>query len=186
MAIVSAADAKARVESLTDYTDAIVDAAIAEFTEIATKYRGCNWEPTEHVEQVQGTLGWTVALGWPLVSDVASVEADGVALDLTQLKINKRAGVLTGITWPSQVLDPVVTYTAGYDEFPPGLVRVAIEYARRTLKAESSGTSRDFRSQAFDGGTTNYVMPGPRNPTGFLEVDRILNTFEDFRKIAFA
>lgn len=183
MAYVTAADAKARVPSLTDYSDTIVDATIAEFEDLAERYcQQAFASRTVTEEIVQRPLTSSVALKWPGVTELDSITADGVELDLTNVVVVKAPGVLHGIVWPTwRVLSADAVYTYGPATTQPMIVRGCIEYVRRTLNAEVAGTSRDFRTQAGDGGTTSFVLPDweKGRPTGFTEVDRILNTYRD-------
>jgi hypothetical protein len=75
-----------------------------------------------------------------------------------------------------------VTYSHGIDT-PAVAVRACAEYVRAVALAERSGTSRDVIAQSFDGGFTRYSTPdwSRGRPTGFLEVDRLLDTLPDYR-----
>jgi len=54
-------------------------------------------------------------------------------------------------------------------------------------RSRAAGVSRNTLSEATDAGTTRYSTPdweGGR-PTGWLEVDRLLNTLPDYRVSVF-
>lgn len=66
---------------------------------------------------------------------------------------------------------------------PATWVRACTEYVISVLRATASGQSRDVIAQTFDGGMTRYSTPdvAAGRPSGFLEVDRLLNSLPDYR-----
>lgn len=64
------------------------------------------------------------------------------------------------------------------DEVPAPLLAAACEYAVCVLTSRAAGASRNTLAEATETGTTRYSTPDWHNgrPTGFLEVDRLLNT----------
>lgn len=68
-------------------------------------------------------------------------------------------------------------------EPPARLKRAAAEYVTAVLQSERSGQSRDVISQVGDGTTLRYSTPdwSLARPTGWLEVDRLLNSLPDYR-----
>lgn len=181
MAYATAAEAKARQTRLTDYDDTLVDEAIAEFADIAERYccRAFASHADATYEITERPLPVDVVLPGVNISDV-SIDCDGTDVDLTESIILEESGVIGSIPWPDRYAESaVVTYTHGTESPPGAIKRAAIEYAARVLIGEGSGMSRDVRTQAFDGGTTSYVTPDweAGRPTGFLEVDRLLNSY---------
>ena len=65
-------------------------------------------------------------------------------------------------------------------EVPSFLVDAACEYAVCVLTSRASGASRNTLAEATETGTTRYSTPDwhAGRPTGYLEVDRLLNTSE--------
>ena len=57
------------------------------------------------------------------------------------------------------------------------------EYVLCVLRARASGVSRNTLSEATEAGTTRYSTPdwSAGRPTGWLEVDRLLNSLPDYR-----
>lgn len=57
------------------------------------------------------------------------------------------------------------------------------EYVAAVLTSRRSGTSRDVVAQSIDGSWTRYSTPdmAAGRPTGWTEVDRLLNTLADYR-----
>lgn len=73
----------------------------------------------------------------------------------------------------------MVAYEHGYDSPPEPLRRACREYVRSSLLRAQSGMSRDVISQSMGDGTmTRYSTPdwSARRPTGWLDVDRLLNS----------
>ena len=191
-AYVTAADAKVRVESLSDFSDELVEGAVAEFESIFERYRGYSCIPrTVEAEEVTNRpLGWLV-LDWPLVDtgEDVTITCDGTALDLTEAIILGQLGEIRNIPWPGGIVySATVSYTHGLAAVPAMVARGCIEYVNRTLRSEDTGIGRDVLSQGFDGGQTRYITPdwNAGRPTGWLEVDRILNSQPDRRRPAFA
>lgn len=67
-------------------------------------------------------------------------------------------------------------------DVPSYLISAATEYALCVLTARSSGASRNTLAESTETGTTRYSTPdwAAGRPTGFLEVDRLLNTNDWF------
>jgi hypothetical protein len=81
------------------------------------------------------------------------------------------------------VADVVVAYDHGYDQPPPLVLRACRQYVRSCALADLSGMPRDVIGQSIDGGYTRYSTPDKAagRPTGYLEVDRLLNSLPDLR-----
>jgi len=65
----------------------------------------------------------------------------------------------------------------------PLLVQAAREYVRSSSLSGRSGAPRDIISQSVEGLTTRFSTPDKANrrPTGYLDVDRLLNSLPDYR-----
>jgi hypothetical protein len=177
MAYPTASEIAQRVPSV-GLPDDRIEELIAEYAEIAESYRGVAFSERERTESFRIPATGVVQLsGWP-VREIETVEIDGVEIDPSSIPITGTGMVHTGK--PGR--DLVVTYSYGMDT-PAVVVRACAEYVRAVAQAERSGTSRDVIAQSFDGGFTRYSTPdwGNGRPTGFLEVDRLLNSLPDFR-----
>lgn len=188
MAYLTAAQVRSRVPALantTTYTSTELDSLVAEFTEIAERYLAVAFEPrTVTAEQVIRP-NRLVKLGFPQVRTVTAVTIDGVAIDATalaDLTVDKLIGTVTGGTWSGSSV-ATFTYSHGYDEPTPTLLRACADYVRSVAFADRSGQSRDVIAQSMDGSFTRYSTPdwNRGRPTGFLEVDRLLNSLPVFR-----
>jgi len=75
----------------------------------------------------------------------------------------------------------------GLTSAPAALLDACTEYVLCVARSRASGVSRNTLSEATEVGTTRYSTPdweGGR-PTGWLEVDRLLNTLPDYRVSVF-
>jgi hypothetical protein len=69
-------------------------------------------------------------------------------------------------------------------ETPPQVAKKAcVEYVWLSVQAARSGTSRDVIAQTVEGNFTRYGTPSwpDGRPTGWNEVDRLLNSLPDYR-----
>ena len=71
----------------------------------------------------------------------------------------------------------------GLTSTPAALLDACTEYVLCTARSRASGVSRNTLSEATDAGTTRYSTPdwAAGRPTGWLEVDRLLNSLPDYR-----
>lgn len=70
-----------------------------------------------------------------------------------------------------------------YEAPPEVIVRACVEYVHHVVSQQTSGTSRDVIAQSMDGSWTRYSTPDwpAGRPTGWTEVDRLLNSMPDYR-----
>lgn len=179
MAYITAANAKAEQASLADFSDAQVNAAVAEFEAIAERYCRTKFG-TRSVTFTVSARPLPSSLQLP-DTNVSSVTAttDGTSVDMSNVVVNGTAGTLRNLPWAGTTPTAVViSYTAGTSTVPTLLASGAAEYAARTLNSRASGTSRDVRWQSPDG-AVSFVTPdwNRGRPTGWTEVDRALNTY---------
>lgn len=173
----TAAEVAARFPTV-GLSNAEIGALIAEFVEVAERYRGVALEPRTTTD-VFRTPGTTVQLSrWP-VRSITGATADAAPLTLADLTYSD-TGLVAGL--PDNADTVTVTYSHGIDT-PAVAARACAEYVRAVALAERSGTSRDVIAQSFDGGMTRYSTPdwSRGRPTGFLEVDRLLDSLPDYR-----
>jgi hypothetical protein len=187
VAYLTAAQVRSRVPALantTTYSTTELDSLVAEFTEIAERYLGVAFEPrTVTAEQVVRP-NRLVKLANPQVRTVTAVTIDGVALtagELADLTVDQVAGTVIDGLWVGSPF-ATFTYSHGHDEPTPTLLRATSEYVRSVAFADRSGQSRDVIAQSMDGSFTRYSTPdwNRGRPTGFLEVDRLLNSLTIF------
>ncbi len=191
MAYPTATEIRDRVDRLasTDaFPDAVLDDLIDEFQELAERYRGVSFVSTTATAEKHTLAGVRVArLDWPAITSItaATVTAsDGTVTTLTpaDLVIDHPhplvdlGGVYSGVL--------SITYVHGLATTPPAITRACREYVRACALRDYSQVGRDVTSQGFEnGGTTRYVTEDwdAGRPTGYLEVNRLLNSVRDYR-----
>lgn len=195
-------DLRAAGGVLTDtgkYPDDALAALVAEFEQVAEDYRGVAFTPRTAVETLTIPPGATkLTLSWPRVRSVSSVTVDSVTVSPSTYRLSESGSLQTtagfvGIAGYVTAL-AVVTYDHGYDvptaTVMPGsaLLRACREYVRICAVADRSNVPRDIIGTSVDGMTTRYSTPDKRmgRPTGYIEVDRLLNNLPDHRIPAWA
>jgi hypothetical protein len=185
VAYLTPAQVRARVPALsntTTYTDAELTNLVDEFTDIAERYLQTSYETRTVTNEQHARPNTWVQLRNQPVQSVSAFTVDGVAGTVANLTVEKATGTIYGGAWDfSEVL--LVTYTHGAATAPEALLRACAEYCRAVAFADRSGQSRDVIAQSFDGSFTRYSTPdwNRGRPTGFLEVDRLLNSLDNYR-----
>lgn len=159
------------------YTEAKVLAAAAYFTAIVEEEL---WPmvPRTYTETLDGSGQSTLLLARNATS-LTTVTVDGAAVSTTLL--NSRNGVIryrNGTTTfaGTELGNVVVTYVAGETSCPPD-IKDAVMWATRDRllsQADQSGVDVRKTSVSTDFGTTNYILPGEKRPTGYPDLDAIL------------
>lgn len=188
MAYLTASSAKSRDPRLADLDDDAVTAQIAAFTDIAERYRGVPFESTTATAvKVHGHYGCKLITPQNHVKiiSLSAASLDGTALtsdELADVTIWSEWGVFERAAgWSATQVS--LTYTYGYATTPAAILDACTEYVLCVLRARQSGVSRNTLSEATDAGTTRYSTPdwSAGRPTGWLEVDRLLNSLPDYR-----
>ena len=186
MAYLTAASAKDRDTRLADFADAAVTAQIAAFKEIAEPYRGVPFETTTATAvKVPGQHHCKLLAPHVKLISLTAASLDGTALtsdELADVTVWGEYGILERtVGWSATQVS--LTYTHGYATTPAAVLDACTEYVLCVLRARQSGVSRNTLSEATDAGTTRYSTPdwNAGRPTGWLEVDRLLNSLPDYR-----
>ena len=180
MAYVTAATAKATNTQLADFSDADVNAAIAEFETLAETYCDQAFVTRTATEQIQERpLRSHVKLNHKNLIALTSITVDGVALSLTNVTKLKARGELLDVPFTNPyALDATVVYTHGQSSCPTDIAWAAIEYATRELGSRQSGTSGDVRWQSADGVTSFITVDWSQGrPTRWSSVNDRLNRY---------
>lgn len=184
MPYLTPAQIRSRVPGLANqsiYSDVELTNLVSEFEDIAERYLQTAFiTRTVTAEQIVRPNRWVQLRHRPIIA-ISSFTVDGVAGSLSDLTVENSTGVLYGPVWTfAQVV--TVTYTHGLASTPEPMLRACGEYCRAVAFADRSGQSRDVIAQSFDGSVTRYSTPdwNRGRPTGFLEVDRLLNSLSDY------
>lgn len=163
-----------------DETDVL--AAAAFFTEIVEREIGEPFVKRTVTETLDGRGTDSLVLGSPYVT-LTSVAVGGSSVDVSGLTAT--SGVLRysgygGTAWAVGASNVVVTYQAGRWTEPPADIKDAVMWATRDrLMAHGDQNDVDVRrtSMTNDYGTTNYVLPGEKRPTGYPELDALIASY---------
>lgn len=180
------------------YPDALIASYVSEFEGLAEQYRGVAFTPRNTTEQLEAPSGvGRVTLSWPRVRGVTLVTVDGVEIDNTTYRLQPASTVASSVTftatgqWPTGLV--VVSYQHGYDIPAAGdpvgaIVRAGCtEYVKSVAAARPQPSGREVLATGVDGGWTRYSAPDAARgrPTGWVEVDRLLNNLPDYRTPVF-
>lgn len=137
----------------------------------------------------QVTDGVTASSDATITSATASFTVEDIGQAITGTGIPARSTIVSINSTTSVEISANATAT-GTDVTmniggPPAvLLRACREYVRSCALSDQSKVPRDVIAQSFgDGGYTRYSTPDwdAGRPTGYLEVDRLLNSLDDFR-----
>jgi hypothetical protein len=177
----TADELRARVKVLDDPSieDEWLEELVAEFEDIAERYIGVAYEPRETTETVDVCRAGRFLTKWPQVTEVSELTVDGDAVTTDYTFTDGWSINLDG--WFTGVLS--VTYTHGFEAPTPAILRACREYVRSCALADRSSVPRDAYLQNGDGITFRLSTPDwdAGRPTGYIEVDRILNSVDRYR-----
>lgn len=178
MAYPTAAEAKAKLTALAEWTDAQVSDEIDAWAELVLRYCGIAGTSTAFTYTVTPDRATTeLVLPVQRVLTVSSVTTDGAAVASSAYVVRKREGIIYRAGGWSPMVAHVVVGTHGYSTTPVALSDGACEYALAVLRSRASGTPREITSQSVEGGWINFRTPdwNAGRPTGWVEGDRLLN-----------
>lgn len=157
------------------FTDEQIAAAAAYFVAIVEREVAAPFIPRTFVETFSGPAR-TLTLSQPHVRSLTTVTVNGSSVSTGSLLYTR--GILRyadGFTfWPYSVEAIVVTYVGGEFATCPGDIKDATLWATRDrLLSQSDLSGVDVRRTSVntDFGTTNYILPGEKRPTGYPDLD---------------
>lgn len=178
------------LENSAKFPDADLTDLIAEYEDVAERYRGCAFTSRAAVSETH-TLNQArcIVVRWPFVRSVTSIAVvarDGTSTSLvsTDWEINSDPGIVDlGGSYTGRA---TIVYTHYLTATPNATVlRGCREFVRSSMLRQTSGMGRDVIRQGFEGGgSTQYSTPNwvEGRPTGYLTVDAILNSLTDYRR----
>lgn len=167
-----------------EFTDAQILAAAAHFTTIVEREVGVPFIPRTFTETLSGTGGFGLILAQTNIRSITSVTADGVAVTVGLLTANH--GILRyldrGTVWPTTAeANVVVVYSAGEFATCPADIKDAVMWATRDRLISQNGENVvDPRQQSMTndlGGSTVFVLPGEKRPTGYPDLDAVIASY---------
>lgn len=178
-----------------EFPDSIIEPYIAEFTDIAENYRGCVFTPHSKTWTIPGQRCYwrhhqgrrlpEVVLPDVLVSEITAATANGITIDdlSTIVLDDPDAGIVVLPYWGLWAL----TYTYGLPAPSASVQRACRLYTASCAIRDTQGLSRDVYLETVDGGAVvRYSTPDESagRPTGYTDVDRLLNSVKDYRDVA--
>ena len=157
------------------FTDAQINAAAAYFAAIVEREVGYSLIPRSFTDTIDGGGVRGLVLSQAYVRSLTTVEVDGTSVSTTLLTVS--GGVvryLDGSTWSDDIANVEVVYSAGRFATCPSDVKDACLWATRDrLLSQSDLSGIDVRKTSVntDFGTTNYILPGEKRPTGYPDLD---------------
>lgn len=175
------------MSSPDQYPTARLALARDEYADIVESYRGVSFVPRLAVETFRGVGQTSHLLSMLPVRTIRSVTVDAVAIDPVDYAVGSY-----GLLWSDTVAftytqgsgeNVTVAYEHGEDGPPEVLRHGCREYVRAVCKRETSGVDRDIIRQSVEGMSMQYSTPdfARGRPTGYLEVDRLINSVADGR-----
>ena len=171
---------RARSDDISDdavFTDADIEDYISEFEDLAERYCGQTFEVVASItETVELDRDCHIIVRRPLIS-VATFTVEDVASTAYEFDTADKAAGIIRFTTP---LTGTLSITYSYGQTTPAAIkRACVQYVRAVALRDASAAGRDVIEQGFDGGSTRYSTPdwNAGRPTGYIEVDRILNEY---------
>ena len=169
-------------------TDAALADYVAEFEDLAERYLGVAYRRRTVTETRPQPRGCTLLLGRVEVYAVTAAVIDGTALssdERTAIVIDPGVGSLERSYWGRS---NVITYTHGYEAPTAALKRACRLWVRREALADRTPRGDNLVTQFVEdaAGGTFVGREATANwdagrPTGWLDVDRILNQLPNRR-----
>lgn len=163
------------------YSDTQIEGCVSEFEDVAERYRGVAYTSRSASETIE-IVGSSIRLR-PQIQAIHSISVDGAT------QSGYQSDLATGQVWwlVSSPRTPYadVSYTHGFSDAPPAVLRACALFVRNSLIADDSTVSRDTVSITADGVTSRFYSAdwAKGRPTGMNDVDRILNNLVDYRTL---
>lgn len=167
-----------------------VDAAEAHLVDIVEEEIGGPLVPRAVTATFDGG-GTALVLPSQHVRSLTSVTVNGTSLDVSDFVTTH--GILryaaAGTTFASGVSNVVVVFQSGeWAACPPGFKEPLLWAVRDRLLSHDGNSGLDARRSSVqtEFGTTTYVLPGEKRPTGFPQLDAAIAAYQRKRPGGFA
>jgi hypothetical protein len=169
----------------SDFQDADILAAAAYFVAIVEREVGRPFIPRTYTDTLDGANRRSLTLSQGSIRSLTSVTVDGVAVNTALLAttsgVLRYLGYTTWIWSGVQSANVVVTYVAGkYATCPDDIKNATMWATRDRLLSQSSAAGIDTRATSMTndlGGTTTYMLPGEKRPTGYPDLDALIASY---------
>jgi hypothetical protein len=170
------------------YSDAVIEAANAHFVSIVEREVGTSFISRTVTDEVHDGGVYEIILKKRFVLSVTSATENGTAVTDT-LSVSSNGllqrfatGSYTPKVWLSGSRNIRVTYSAGYSATCPADLKSAVMWATRDrLITQGSQNGIDVRRTSVTndlGGTTQFLLPGEKRPTGYPELDALIASYQ--------
>lgn len=167
------------------YSDDLLAGLVAEFEQLAERYRGVAYATRTTVEAVTPRPHQPVVLSNPMVQEVTAISSPSGPVSLDGLILDAAAGVITHLPAGCPWSPLAVTYTHGLAETPASVKRACLLFVWREASAQANpNTGNSYLATNAELGVVERQSTADWDadrPTGWLDVDRILNGLEDYR-----
>lgn len=180
-----------RLDALSELPDTQLVGYVAEFEQLAEAYLDVAYEPRDATWStlIMRTTN-TLRLPHAHVRSVDKVTVNGGELAAALHQVDPVSGVMRLLRGYRVAVGDEVTveYSHGHDEPPPMLVAACRRWVLLEATADATGTSRNVIGQSVDGSYVRYSTPdwSAGRPTGWLNVDRDLNSMRGDRPVLIA
>lgn len=167
-----------RLNDPSTYPDDVLAGHVEAFEALAERYRGVAYTRRTRTELVAPS-GGPLVLAWPMVHEVLEITDGGTDVDCGYT-LDAEAGVLYG-QFPRCHL--TVVYEHGFETTPAAVRRACALYVWHEATADATPDQGNMLSIATDVGVERRATPdwAAGRPTGWMDVDRILNALDDYR-----
>lgn len=166
------------------YSDALIEALVAEFEELAERARGVAYRHREATATLH-PRGWCrLLLGHVVIEELTSVTVDDVAWTTEQvdgIEVDSAVGSISA-HWSGRTV--VVEYVHGYEVPPAAILRACREFVRgRAIESQGNAPRnaiswQDDSGFSYRDGTADWSAG---RYTGLRVVDDAINTVTDYR-----
>lgn len=180
------------------YPTARVEAVAGRVVAAAESSAGVSFIPRTHVDVKSGSVandahGGAVTLVKRRPIAVTAVSQSGVSLtgpELAELRVTRGVlrwfaggGSTPSACWETGIDNLEITYTAGFADIPDDVKEAVMQATRALMLSGAAASAMDARrtSLTTEAGTINFTTPGEGRPTGYPEVDEVLERYRRTR-----
>lgn len=177
------------LSNTTAYPDEMIEQYVAEFEDLAERYRGVAYVPRERTVTFKRACG-SVVLPDMKVSEITALTISDAEVDPDDVDIVK--GCILDLGYRSG--DVVVTYTYGFEAIPAAVLGACRDFVVGMIRYDTSPIAQAGRAfeQAVNGDGAGsapvvYITPNKVDqPTRIARVNERLNSLDDYRVQAVA
>lgn len=171
------------IDNAERFHDDLLDGLVAEFEDLAERYRGIAFEPRTATATLRASGSSRLMLPHVEVSAVSAVTENGASVLAAGFDLWSSQGLL--VRPSGWFVEPiVVSYTHGLSSPPAAILRACREWVRAKAMQSTGNMPRNALSYSDESGTSyreSIADWEAGRPTGLLVVDEALNSVSDRR-----